>query len=217
MAQEATTDAHSVLRENWWAVALRGLIGVLIGIIAFFLPLSTMIALVWLFGAYAFLDGLFNLIAVWRRGQTRPWWALVLEGVLGLGAGIISFVWPGITALALTYLIAAWAGVTGVLEIVAAIRLRKEIKGEWMLALSGVLSLILGVLFAFAPFAGAMALVWVWGAYTAAFGLLLIWLSFRLRARHQEVNAQAVHASAGNPRDDVRSAFSGEPGKEVST
>jgi uncharacterized membrane protein HdeD (DUF308 family) len=191
-----TTDAHSVLCENWWAIALRGLIGVLIGIVAFFLPLPTMVALVWLFGAYAFLDGLFNLIAVWRRGRARPWWALVLEGVLGLGAGIISFIWPGITALALTYLIAAWAIVTGVLEIVAAIRLRKEIKGEWLLALSGVLSLILGGLFAFAPFAGAVALVWMWGAYTAAFGLLLLWLSFQLRTRHLKDKAQAVHAMA---------------------
>lgn len=195
MAQ-AITDAHSVLRENWWAIALRGLIGVLIGIVAFFLPLPTMVALVWLFGAYAFLDGLFNLIAVWRRGRTRPWWALALEGVLGLGAGIISFIWPGITAIALVYLIAAWAIVTGVLEIVAAIRLRKEIKGEWVVALSGVFSLILGVLFAFAPDAGAVALVWSWGAYTTAFGLLLIWLGFRLRARHQEAKAQATHAVA---------------------
>jgi uncharacterized membrane protein HdeD (DUF308 family) len=115
---------------------------------------------------------------------------------LGLGVGIISFIWPGITALALVYLIAAWAIVTGVLEIVSAIRLRKEIKGEWLLALSGVFSLILGVLFVYAPDAGAVALVWYWGAYTAAFGILLIWLSFRLRARHEEVKAQTVHAVA---------------------
>lgn len=195
MAQD-TTDALAVLEENWWAIALRGLIGILIGIVAFLLPLPTMIALVWLFGAYAFLDGLFNLIAVWRGGRGRPWWAMALEGILGLGVGIISFIWPGITALALVYLIAAWAIVTGVLEIVSAIRLRKEIKGEWLLALSGVFSLILGVLFVYAPDAGAVAPVWYWGAYTAAFGILLIWLSFRLRARHEEVKAQTVHAVA---------------------
>jgi uncharacterized membrane protein HdeD (DUF308 family) len=155
-----------------------------------------MLALVWLFGAYAFLDGLFNLVAVWRRGRTRPWWAMALEGVLGLGVGIITFLWSGFTALALVYLIAAWAIVTGVLEIVAAIRLRKEIKGEWLLALSGVFSLTLGVLFIFAPAVGAVALVLSWGAYTAAFGLLLIWLGSRLRARHLEGKAPAVQAMA---------------------
>lgn len=195
MAQE-TMDALSILRENWWAIALRGLIGILIGGVAFLLPITTMIALVWLFGAYAILDGLFNLVTVWRRGRTRPWWAMALEGVLGLAAGIVSFIWPGITAFALVYLIAAWALVTGVLEIVAAIRLRKEIKGEWLLALTGVFSLILGVLFAIAPDAGALALVWLWGAYTAAFGAILIWLSFRLRARHEALKPQAARAAA---------------------
>ena len=195
MAQE-TVDALSILRENWWAIALRGLIGILIGGVAVLLPITTMLALVWLFGAYAILDGLFNLVTVWRRGRTRAWWAMALEGVLGLGAGIISFVWPGITALALVYLIAAWALVTGVLEIIAAIRLRKEIKGEWLLALTGVFSLILGVLFAIAPDAGAVALVWFWGAYAAAFGILLIWLSFRLRAYHEDFKAQTAQAAA---------------------
>ena len=189
-------DALSILQENWWAIALRGLLGILIGIVAFVLPLPTMVALVWLFGAYAILDGLFNLVTVWRKGRTRPWWAMALEGVLGLGAGIVSFIWPGITALALVYLIAAWALVTGVLEIVAAIRLRKEIEGEWLLALSGVFSIALGVLFAMAPDAGAVALVWFWGAYTAAFGALLIWLSFRLRSRHEAFKPQAARAAA---------------------
>jgi uncharacterized membrane protein HdeD (DUF308 family) len=185
------TDHHSVLRENWWAMALRGLLGVVIGIIVFFVPLPAIIGLVWVFGIYALLDGAFNLIAVWRRrGSTRPWWPLALEAVLGIGAGIISILWPGITALALVYLIAVWAIVTGVLEIVAAIRLRKEIEGEWLLALSGVCSLIIGVIFALAPDIGAMALIWAWGAYTIAFGLLLIWLGFRLRARQQEVTAR---------------------------
>ena len=139
-----TREPLEVLQENWWVIALRGLMGIVVGIIAFVMTLPTMIAIVWLFGAYAFLDGLFNLVSVWRQGQARPWWAMALEGVLGIGAGIISFIWPGITALALVYLVAAWAFATGVLEIVAAIRLRKEIKGEWMLALSGVLSLTLG-------------------------------------------------------------------------
>lgn len=195
LTAQDTREPLEVLQENWWVIALRGLMGIVVGIIAFVMTLPTMIAIVWLFGAYAFLDGLFNLVSVWRQGQARPWWAMALEGVLGIGAGIISFIWPGITALALVYLVAAWALVTGVLEIVAAIRLRKEIKGEWMLALSGVLSLTLGVLFAIAPDAGAVSLVWLWGAYTAAFGILLIWLSFRLRARYGAVQSHTMQAA----------------------
>jgi uncharacterized membrane protein HdeD (DUF308 family) len=195
-ARRYPVDALSLLQENWWAIALRGVLGILIGIIAFMLPVTTMVALVWLFGAYAILDGLFNLITVWRKGRTRPWWAMVLEGVLGVGVGIVSFVWPGLTALALIYLIASWGILTGILEVVAAIRLRKEIEGEWLLALSGVFSIALGGLFAIAPDAGAVALVWVWGAYTAAFGILFTWLSFRLRNRHHTRQSQPARAAA---------------------
>jgi uncharacterized membrane protein HdeD (DUF308 family) len=157
-----------------------------------------MIALVWLFGAYAFLDGLFNLISVLRRRRTqlRPWWALVLSGIAGVATGVISFVWPGITALALVYLIAAWALITGVLEIIAAVRLRKEIKGEWLLALSGVFSVLLGVLLAIAPGPGAIALVWYVGTFAIFFGVLMVALSFRLRGRQEEMRSQRAHVAA---------------------
>jgi uncharacterized membrane protein HdeD (DUF308 family) len=186
MVKLAIMDAPlALLRENWWAVTLRGIAGVVVGALAFLLPLTSMVALVWLFGAYAFLDGLFNLATVWRRGRTRPWWAMALEGLLGVGAGIVSFVWPGITAIALVYVIAAWAIATGILEIIAAIRLRKEIEGEWLLALSGLFSLALGLVFTMVPEAGVVVLVWSLAAYTVAFGILLIWLSFKLRARHE--------------------------------
>ena len=190
-------DTLAVLRDNWWAMALRGLLGVIVGLVAFVLPLPTVVALVWLFGAYAFLDGIFNLVAVWRRRATRrPWWSLALEGVLGVVTGIVSFVWPGITALALVYLIAVWAVMTGILEIVAAIRLRKAIEGEWLMGLSGALSIGLGVLFAIAPNAGVVTLVWLWGAYTISFGILLLWLGFRLRARHEPVKSQNLRTAA---------------------
>jgi uncharacterized membrane protein HdeD (DUF308 family) len=192
------SDALEVLSENWWAVALRGLVAIMTGIVAFLLPVPTMIALVWLFGAYAFLDGLFNLISVLRRRRTRsrPWWALVLSGIAGIATGVISFVWPGITALAWVYLIAAWALITGVLEIVAAVRLRKEIKGEWLLALSGVFSVLLGVLLAIAPGPGAIALVWYLGTFAIFFGVLIVALSFRLRGRQEEMRAHRAHAAA---------------------
>jgi uncharacterized membrane protein HdeD (DUF308 family) len=185
-----------MLSEFWWALALRGLVGILVGLVAFFLPLPTLTALVWLFGAYAFVDGVFNLIAVWRRTRARPWWALLLEGIAGVAAGVISFLWPGITAIALVYLVAAWALITGVLGIISAIRLRKEIKGEWLLVVASVLSVLLGVVLAIAPGAGAIGLVWYFGAYAMAFGVLLVVLSFRLRSRYEEMRARLMHVAA---------------------
>ena len=135
------------LPMRWWAIALRGLLGIFLGIVAFFMPVATLLALVYLFGVYAFLDGIFNLVAAWRHtNRQKPWWALLLSGIAGIGAAVISFVWPGITALVLVYVVSAWALITGGLQIAAAVKLRKEIEGEWMLALSGLLSMLLGFL-----------------------------------------------------------------------
>lgn len=170
------------LADHWWAIGLRGLFAVLFGLVAFLLPLPTLVALVWLFGAFAFLDGVFSLVAAWRRrAGDPPWWALLLTGLAGVAAGVISFVWPGITALALVMLIAAWALITGALEIAAAVRLRKEIEGEWLLGLSGVLTIGLGALLVIAPDAGAIGLVWVFGAYAVLFGVMMMVLGYRLR------------------------------------
>jgi uncharacterized membrane protein HdeD (DUF308 family) len=183
-------DVDSLAR-NWWVVFLRGLAGIIFGLITFFEPGISLAALVLLFGAYALVDGVLSIAtAVRRRGADR-WWLLLVEGIAGVLAGLVTFFWPAITAIVLLYLIAAWALVTGVLEIAAAIRLRKAITGEWLLALSGVASVILGVLLMIAPGPGALAVViWI-GAYAFVFGALLIGLSFRLRSlrtprpRHQ--------------------------------
>jgi uncharacterized membrane protein HdeD (DUF308 family) len=172
-----------VLARNWWALALRGLFAVLFGIVAFVLPGITLGALVLLYGAYALVDGIFAIAAaVAGRDEGLPWWAMLLEGVVGIAVGVMTFAWPGITALALLYLIAAWAFVTGALEIAAAIRLRKEIRGEWLLALSGVMSVLFGVILVVNPGAGALAVVWLIGAYAIAFGVVLLVLGFRLRS-----------------------------------
>ncbi|ALA58427.1 conserved membrane protein of unknown function [Nitrospira moscoviensis] len=190
---------HSVdvLAAHWWAVAVRGLVGILVGVVAFFLPIPTLIALVYLFGAYALLDGLFNLVAAWRRtGSRRPWWALVLSGVAGIAAAAVSFVWPGITALALVYVIAAWALITGGLQIAAAIKLRKEMEGEWLLALTGLVSILLGGLLAVFPEAGAIGLVWYIGAFAFLSGVLMVALSMRLRARHEHTRSASTPMAA---------------------
>jgi uncharacterized membrane protein HdeD (DUF308 family) len=170
------------LARNWWVVLLRGLAGILFGVLTFVWPELSFAALVLLFGAYAFADGVLALItAVRQRGNDR-WWLLVLHGVLGMAIGIATVLWPGITALALLYLIAAWALVTGVLEIAAAIRLRKVITGEWLLALAGIASVALGILLVLFPGPGAFALViWI-GAYALVAGVLLVMLAIRLRS-----------------------------------
>jgi uncharacterized membrane protein HdeD (DUF308 family) len=171
-----------VLARNWWALALRGLAAVLFGIMAFAWPGMTLGVLVLLYGAYALVDGVLAIIAaVAGRTSGMPWWALLLEGVLGITVGILTFAWPGITALVLLYLIAAWAVATGVFEVVAAIRLRREIRGEWLLALSGIISVLFGIALVINPVGGALAVVWLIGAYAIAFGVLLIALGFRLR------------------------------------
>src|SRR5215469_450232 len=171
------------LSRHWWAVALRGVLAILFAVIAFTQPGITLLALVWLWGIYAIADGVFTLITSFQAAeQHRHWVALLLEGLLGIAAGVIAFAWPGITALVFIYLIAAWAIVTGIFEIVEAVRLRQVIEGEWLLGLAGVLSVLLGVFIIARPGAGLIAWVWLLGAYALLFGVTLIALAFRLRA-----------------------------------
>ena len=175
------------LTANWWALALRGLVAVLFGLLTFFLPGITLVTLVLLFGAYALADGVFNVIAFFRVASHQ--WALLIEGVVGILAGVLTFAWPAITAIALLYLIAFWAILTGVFEILAGIRLRKTIANEWLLLLMGVLSLLFGLLILFAPGTGALAIVLWIGAYALVFGIFLLALAFRLRG-HRRLIAQ---------------------------
>ena len=156
-------------QETGGPSCLKGLFGVLFGIMAFVWPGVTLAVVAVFYGAYALVDGVFAITAA-LVGSRRdiPWWALAVEGLLGITVGVITFFWPGITVLALMLMVAAWAFVTGVFEIVAAIRLRKEVRGEWLLALSGLLSITRHrtrrdlVVF---PVAGAVAVSWMIGAY----------------------------------------------------
>lgn len=172
-----------VLTRYWWAVALRGALAVLFGLVAMVWPNITVIALVALFGAYVLVDGVIALgTAIFggsQAGRRRGW--LIFEAVTGIAAGIVTFLWPGITALALLMVIAAWAFITGVVEIVAAIWLRRELEGEWLLAVSGVASIVFGLLLVIRPSVGAVAVVWLIGAYAILFGAVLVALGLRLR------------------------------------
>ena len=172
------------LARHWWVIGLRGLAAILFGVLAFVWPGMTLAVLVLLFGAYALVDGVLTLVAAFRGGvQHRI--VMLVEGVVSVLAGLAAFVWPGLTALVLLYIIAFWAIVTGGLEIVAAIRVRRAIRNELGLVIGGVLSVMFGVVLLIAPGAGALAVIFLIGAYAVVFGIALLGLAWRLREHHQ--------------------------------
>lgn len=172
----------TILSRNWWAVLLRGVVAILFGILTLFQPGISLASLVMLFGFYTLSDG---ALAVWTaisgRQDHEHWWILLLTGLVGVGAGLLAFVAPGITALALLFYIAVWAICTGVLEVVSAIRLRREIEGEWMLILSGLASVLFGYILMARPGAGAIAILWIIAIYAIFFGVLRVLLALKLR------------------------------------
>jgi uncharacterized membrane protein HdeD (DUF308 family) len=173
----------------WWMILMRGIFAILFGIAAFIWPGPTIEMLVLLFGAYALVDGIFAVIVgIQQYGENERWWAVLLEGIAGIVLGVLTLLWPGTTATVLLAFIAAWAIVTGVLEIAAAVWLRKVIEGEWTLILAGALSVLFGVLLMLQPAAGALALVWLIGAYAIVFGMLFSFLAFELGRLGQTID-----------------------------
>jgi uncharacterized membrane protein HdeD (DUF308 family) len=172
-----------ILARNWWALALRGVVGIVTGALILAFPGPALAALVLVFGAYALVDGLFSVVAALRTARgDRSWWALLLGGLAGALTGLAALLVPALTALVLLYVIAAWAMLTGALEIAAAIRLRDHIRGEWLLGLSGVLSILFGVLIVIAPVAGALAVALLIGSYALVAGIVILALALRLRS-----------------------------------
>jgi uncharacterized membrane protein HdeD (DUF308 family) len=188
-----------LLAERWWVLLIRGLAALLFGVLTFIRPVSSLYALIIVFGVYAIVDGAFNLGMAFRRTQQSPHWrSIIFGGLASLVAGTLTLVWPAMTALVLLSVIGVWAMVTGVAWVVASVRLRKQIRGEWLLALSGVLSFVFGGLMLLFPGAGALALV-VWiGAWALAFGIILTALAFRIRAWSQR-QGTAVQPPTGAP------------------
>jgi uncharacterized membrane protein HdeD (DUF308 family) len=170
------------LARNWWAIVLRGVFAVLFGLGAFLWPGITLVVLVVLYGAYLFADGI--LAVAWalmgRRAGAFPW-GVFLAGLASIIAGVLTFLMPGLTALVLLYLIAAWAIVRGIFEIIAAFHLRRELTNEWLLALNGVLSVLFGILLIAAPGAGALTVLWIIGTFAIIVGVVMIMLGFRLK------------------------------------
>lgn len=180
----------SRLARHWWVMALRGACAFLFGIIAVIRPFEALDVLVIFYGAYMLVDGLFALSAVIVSGfHVAHFWALLIEGLCGVGIGVITFLWPQITLVVLVYLIGFWALLTGILEIVAAFRLRQHVAGEIWLALSGVISVLFGFVILLAPGIGAVVVATLIGFYAILFGGTLLALAFRLRSWHQGMQA----------------------------
>jgi len=171
-----------ILQRSWWFVLIRGLAALVFGVLSFANPAVSLATLVLLAGCYLLVDG---AIGVWlglsSRKRNDDWWVLLLWGLAGIAAGILTFTAPGLTALALLFYIAAWAVVTGVLQIIAAVRLRKEISGEWSMGLAGVVSVGFGLFLMARPDAGALAVLWAIASYALMLGLILIVLAFKVR------------------------------------
>lgn len=172
--------------RNWWAFVIRGIAAIIFGLLAIFATRLTLVALVLFFGAYALIDGIFAIVAAVRRIEAHERWGLLMvEGVIGIIIGLITFFVPGLTVLFLAYLIGIWALMTGIAEIVEAIRLREVIHNEWLLILSGVLSVIFGIIMLAVPHAGLLAITLIIGIYAIIFGIVEIGLAFRLRGMEQ--------------------------------
>ena len=170
------------MAHNWWVLLIRGILAIVFGVLAFLWPGITLEVLVLFFGAYALLDGVASIvIGLTGRGaqENRLW--LMLGGVFGVLIGVLTFVWPELTALTLVYFVAAWAIVTGVFTIVAAVQLRKELDNEWLLVIGGALSVLVGLYMAAFPGTGAIAIIWLIAAFAVVFGIMLIGLALRLR------------------------------------
>ena len=185
---QATTSAtplHSpllhALAKNWWLLLLRGVAAILFGVLAFAWPSLTLFTLIILYGAYALTDGVFAVIAAITGGAPGERWWLAIAGILGICVGILTFMLPGMTALILLYTIAGWAIAVGVLQIIGAYRLRKEINNEWLLILIGVISVLFGASLVINPGGGALSLVWLIGTYAIIAGVLSVGLAFRFK------------------------------------
>ncbi|MDB5609562.1 MAG: hypothetical protein JWP25_6462 [Bradyrhizobium sp.] len=186
------------LVQNWWLFTLRGVFGIIFGLIALIFPGPTMLSLVIVFSAYMLVDGVAGIVSAVRaiRRKEDRWGLLIFEGLLDIAVGIVAFLWPGITVLSFVLLVAAWAIVSGALMTTAGFRLNVD-HGRWWLILGGLLSLAYGALLVATPLIGAIVLTWWIGAYALAFGVALVIFSFKLRSRqHQRVNPTAVGTAA---------------------
>ena len=172
-----------LMLSHWWVLLLRGVLAILFGIVAYTWPGMTLVMLLTLFGAFVLVDGVFNVFHAFSgRKEDEHWWVLLLEGLLGIAIGLITFQAPEVTATVLILYIGFWAMATGVLRIILAVRLRKEIEGEWWMALSGLAGIVFGVFMVARPGAGALAVLWLVAIWAVVGGVCLVIFSFKVKA-----------------------------------
>jgi len=189
------TTVAQIVQRNWWIMALRGLFAVIFGLIALLAPRIALLAFIYVFAAYALVDGGAAVItAIQERDLLYRWGWVLFEGILSILAGIIAFANPGLATLVLLYIIAACAIVTGIMEIVAAFAIREFVSQEWTLALAGIVSVAFGILLFFFPGAGIVSLLWLVGIYGIIFGLLFIVRAFQLRSWAASATTASVTA-----------------------
>lgn len=195
-ATKERCDALSeVLADNWWAVGLRGILGIVFGLICLLTPGVALGAFVILFAAYMFVDGGFAIASAWKAARSgERWGLLIVEGLVDIAAGLLAVIWPAITMVALIWLVAIWAIVSGALMLYAAFTLNRD-HGRWWLALGGIASVIFGIVLLLAPVVGAVVLTWWLGAYALVFGVLLLVLAFQLHGKQEEVKKKPATAA----------------------
>ncbi len=177
-----STDLAGALSRKWWLLLLRGVFAILFALLTWVWPGASLAALMLVFGIYVLADGVLGIwSAIAGRRENRHWWVLLLWGLVSAVVGVLTFLMPGVTGLVMLMYIAAWAIITGLLQLVAAIRLRKEIQGEWLMGLSGLLSIVFGGLLVAKPGAGMLAVAWLIATYAFLLGLLLVMLAFKVR------------------------------------
>lgn len=177
-----------MISRKWWTWILRGVLAVLAGVVALIWPNISIQAILILLGIYLIADGLLTAaVSILHRRQAANWWFFLAEGVMGLVIGFFALVFPHIMAVAVVYLVAFWALVTGILEILAAVQLRRQMAGEWLLLLAGILSLIIGIVFIVLPHAGIVLIVWLLAFYLILFGVLMTVLGIRMRSYRKNV------------------------------
>jgi uncharacterized membrane protein HdeD (DUF308 family) len=180
----------ALLSRYWWVLVVRGVLAILLGVFAFVWPQGTMTALVLVFGAIALIDGAVAVVAaIAGRRLASYWWVLLLQGLLGIAVGVLTLFNPAITAVALLIYIAVWAIGMGVLQVIAAVRLRHDISGEWWVALGGIAGIAFGILLIWNPAAGALAVLWLIGSYALVWGVMLMVGGFDVRRLHKHVSA----------------------------
>ncbi len=187
-----------LVTRDWWVFAVRGIAAIVFGILAFILPETTLTVLVFLFGAYVLVDGVSLLVAL-ARGEAiarRHAWAVAIMGVIGIVAGIATFAWPGLTALSLLYIVAVWSIAMGVFQVLAATALRRELDGEFWMALGGVVSIVFGTFLIVSPVEGLVSLVWLVGIWSLIFGVSSLGLAHRLHGINAAVSRPGFRATA---------------------